>query len=345
MAMNLIIADTDQEYMERLEQYLLKKTQGKYNIIKYTDKDELSHALRKKKYDILLCAPELYDETITYKHVILSVLLKDEDENEHMPDVEVRVINKFTRITEMIDYIAKEYEEAKSNQPVICCVYSPAGGVGKTTVALSMAIAYARMGKKAFYINLEDFESTHFYFRPREGAGIGDVLSEFSKKRETEFKINEAKIQELKINEAKQVDMKTGVMYFSQFKDVNVLRTITEEQVTALIERLTEGGISNAVFIDTSTGLSNINRCLFNLSDKIILVARDNPTTMHKINKFLMSEDIVAPIKPKLRLLMNRSKTVDNTTGLEVITRIDELTMDDPLEMCEVIAQNYIMNK
>jgi MinD-like ATPase involved in chromosome partitioning or flagellar assembly len=345
MAMNLIIADTDQEYMERLEQYLVKKTEGMYNIIKYTDKDELSDALKKKKYDILLCSPDLYDESITYKHVILSILLKDEDEVQHMPDVEIRVINKFTRITTLIDYIAKEYEEAKSNQPTICCVYSPAGGVGKTTVALSMAIAYAKMGKKAFYLNLEDFESTHFYFRPREGAGIGDVLSEFSTKRETEFKINEAKIQELRINEAKQVDIKTGVMYFSQFKDVNVLRTITEEQITALIERLTEGGISNAVFIDTSTGLSNINRCLFNLADKVIIVARDNATTMHKVNKFLMSEDIVGPIRSKLKLLMNRSSTVDNSTGIEVISRIDELSMDDPLEMCELIAQNYIINK
>ena len=53
---------------------------------------------------------------------------------------------------------------------------SPCGGVGTSTVAAACAIAHANMGKRVFYLNLEQCGTTDVFFQAEGNATMSDVI-------------------------------------------------------------------------------------------------------------------------------------------------------------------------
>ncbi len=328
MAISIILADTDEDYMRRLESYILSKGDDMYEIIKYTDKAKLKSAVDEGKYDILLFSPDMYDKGLNCKKVKVAIAIYDED--DLIFETFKRSINKYTKITSMLEYITFQYEEAERNKPIIYGVYSPAGGVGKTTVALAVALASTKIGRKVFYLNTEDLDSTPLFFDP---AAKDDLQQE----------VNFEDIERLgTLHAFLQTDSKTGIMFFNNLQELNA-HAMTHGELSHLVQTIIDDEIASIVVIDLNTSLDNFNHNVFEIVDQLILVAGTGQSN-YKLNRFLTYNDVIDPIKHKLKLVINQEKNFELETDIEIIGKVDTLYSAKPLAN-PLALSSYIAGK
>lgn len=332
MPMNLIIADTNKEYMKRLGDYISSKYQEEYTIELIDDKHQLKERVKMGKCEVVLLAPNLYDPGINLKNIDLPIILLDEEVPLTYPDKFKRAINKYTRITKLVKYIQEEYQEMEKNRPLVYGVYSPAGGVGKTTIALATAISYVKAGKKVLYINLEDLDSTPMYFDKSKNIKV-DELSKVARDSYEQILVK-------KINK----DKNTGVMYLGREDKTSDSYGVSGEKISQTIESVIETGMANVVVVDTSTEINFLNKKVFEISDYILMIVNQNTQAIYKTNTFMNKGEIIEPIKDKIKVVINQGKEAGINQDVEVIARIDKLYATNPLGLCEYIAENHFLN-
>ena len=80
------------------------------------------------------------------------------------------------------------------------------------------------------------------------------------------------------------------------------------------------------------------------MADYLLMVVNQNTQATYKTNCFMMQNEIVEPIKNKLRFVINQGKESGINQEVEVIARIDKLYATNPLGLCEYIAQNHFLS-
>ncbi len=332
MPMNLIIADTNKEYMKRLKDYISSKYQEEYTIELIDDKHQLKERTKMGKCEVVLLAPNLYDPGMNLKNIDLPIILLDEEVPLTYPDKFKKAINKYTRITKLVKYVEEEYEEMERNRPLVYGVYSPAGGVGKTTISMATAISYVKAGKKVLYINLEDLDSTPMYFDKAKHAKVDELA-----------KLARDSYEQMLVKKITK-DRNTGVMYLTREDKTLDSYSISSEEISHMIESVIETGMANVVVVDTSTEISFLNRKVFEISDYMLMVVNQNTQATYKTNSFMTQGEIIEPIKEKIRFVINQGKEAGVNQDVEVIARIDKLYATNPLGLCEYIAENHFLN-
>lgn len=328
--MNIVIADHNEVYMQRFIRYV-NKNYKEHQIQALSSQEALAAYLAQEKCDVLLFSPTFYEENILFKNAKLNVVLLDEQHMAEYPSKFRRSINKYTRITEILKYIKLQYEEVERNQPMLCGVYAPAGGVGKTTIALSVALAQCQLGKKVLYLNLEELDSTGMYFASKPMIAIDELIATTQSSYER------------MINRLVQKDEKTGLMYFSRSQGVCDPYTVTVKEVKRMLDTIIENEIASTIVIDFGTGLSSLNFNLFKLLDKLIVVSNNTAQANYKLAQFLCMEEIEVQVKEKMRLVVNNSKEFNIQVDIPIIGRIDKLYATHPLGVSEYIAQNHMI--
>lgn len=329
MAKNLIIADIHKEYVNRLSAYILKTYGNDYEIEVFHDKSQLKERIQRQKCEVLLLSPQLYDSEIYFKNIKLPIILIDDDQSVPYPDKFKWTINKYTRISTLLQYIDKEYEEVEKNRPIVYSFYAPAGGVGKTTMALATAIAYAKVGKRVLYINLEEMDSTGMFFDEK------DIVPKVLLEHPVEDIYDQILADRIKQDE------QTHIMYLKR-KCVDD-KIQVKEQIDLLVERAIDNGIANIVIIDLSTSYSQLCQGITDISDYVILVSNAHTHAVYKLTQLLKETHLAFDLKEKLKLIVNQSKELNISTDIDVIGRIDKLYATNPLGLCEYIAQNQFL--
>lgn len=329
MTKNIVIADQHSEYVERLVSFVQKKYGDTYQITKIGDKNQLKTYIQKNKCEILLLSPELYDAAIYFKNVKLPVVLLEDDEKIALPEKLKWSINKYTRITSMIAYLEREYEEVERTRPIIYGIYSPAGGVGKSTIAMATALTYAKAGKKVLYLNLEDINSTEMFFEEEP------VAPEFL----DGFKGQDS--YDMFISERIKQDEKTQIMYFD--REALTVEHSFVSQLPIILERVIDGNIANIIVVDFSSNYEQISEQVLETIDYLALVCNTHMHATFKLKQWLEVSNIQEKIKEKLKLVVNQGKEVSLPAQLDVIGRIDKLYATNPLGLSEYIAQNQFL--
>lgn len=328
VAKNLIIADTDKEYVARLSAYILKTYGDDYEIEVFYEKSALKERIQQQRCEVLLLSPQLYDSQIYFKNIKLPIILIDDDQLVPYPDKFKWTINKYTRISTLLHYINKEYEEVEKNRPIIYSFYGPAGGVGKTTIALATAMAYAKIGRKVLYINLEEMDSTGMFFEEKD----------ITPKEVLERPVEDAYDQIL-AERVKQYEH-THIMYLKR----NYIDDKKQNaRIDLLVERAIDSGIANIVVIDLSASYSQLYEGFAEISDYVILVSNAHTHAIYKLTQLLEETKLVEEFGEKLKLIVNQSKELSISTDIEVVGRIDKLYATNPLGLCEYIAQNQFL--
>lgn len=329
MVKNLIIADTDKEYVGRLSAYVLKAYGNDYKIEVFYDKSKLKERIQQQRCEVLLVSLELYDSEICFKNIRLPIILIEDDQSVPYLDKFKWTINKYTRISTLLHYIDKEFEEVEKNRPIIYSFYAPAGGVGKTTMALAAAVAYAEIGRSVLYINLEEMNSTGMFFEEKDSIpneileyAVEDIYDQILVERIKQYK--HIPIMYLKRNDID--DKKQG----------NV-------RVELLVEKAIDNGIANIVIIDLSANYSQLYEGIAEISDYVVLVSNAHTHAIYKLTQLLGETKLVQEFGEKLKLIVNQDKELSISTEIDVIGRIDKLYATNPLGLCEYIAQNQLI--
>ena len=314
MKINLLIATSDNDYNEHLSGYLSNKYKEAFFVSVCSAPEKLQEMLASVDYDVaLLEAPLVTDADLS--SVRLPLLLWDEgDPDANVRDGFTRLV-KYQRISSIVSCILEHYAAVAAEEcgpdagrAYITAVWSPAGGVGKTTVALAHAIMASAGGKNTLYLNMEHFSSGPAYFSD-EGRSISSVFEMLEK--------NEGNLKML-IQAVLRKDANTGVSFFrhpENFDDMNIL---TPEDVAALINAC--AGVAEALLVDLSNVCDDRTRQVFKLADKVLIVTDQTSASQIKLRQFTSQRGVYEQIKAKAVIVANRGAEFTEPGFDEIIT-------------------------
>jgi cellulose biosynthesis protein BcsQ len=286
---NLVIADNDLDYLEEISKFLLINFSQKFQLSSFSNNDELLSYMNneQRKIDILLISPDLYSDNI--KRDMFGIVIILTAGMSLSKNGNFKYINKYQRADDISNNIISMYSEYSkdtlfsgiiSKETKIVAVYSASGGAGKTMVSTASSIYLSMKGLKVLYLNFETFQSTQHYFTGGSDKNLSNLFY---------FMKNEKNKLALKIEETKNIDIKTGVHYFSPPESAFEIAELESEEIKYLLNQIKEKCIYDVVFVDLSTDLNKRNVELLNEADDIFLVFTSDITSIAKL-KLLMQQ-------------------------------------------------------
>lgn len=217
----------------------------------------------------------------------------------------------------------------------IIAVSSGKGGVGKTNIAINLALAYAKIGKKVIVLDAD-----------LGLANVNVVLGVIPRYNLYHLIRQQKKMREILLDTSYGIQIVAGASGFSK------IANLSEDERRLFIEELHELSAADIVIIDTSAGVSNNVLSFVAAADDAIIVTTPEPTAItdaYGIVKIIATE--IDNLELGLKLIVNRVKSVTearkvaerviNIAGQFLNLKIDYLgfVYDDPLVQMAVIKQ------
>ncbi len=327
--LRLVIADTDKDYLLSLEKYLVLKYPQRFDIFLFSSVEKLSDFLMNaEQKEIMLISSKMYNSTLKLKSVDTVVILL---ENEDEPLIKgFERIKKFQHTDKLVTDIFRIYSSRTTNtcfvsggkNTRIICVYSPAGGTGKTSIAVGCSILCAGLGFKTFYLNAENVPSTKLYFH-------GDTAQSFSN---AIFHIKgRDKNLGIKLEGAKTFDQDHGVYFFAEPENILEIDELTTPDIECLVKQIKTSKIYDVVFIDMSCGLNPRNVALLSCADVIVNVIDGCETSAGKMRSLMIGIDA----------LEKRNNIKIQEKMITAINKCDLAAIDFAQQNPDVLIGNY----
>jgi flagellar biosynthesis protein FlhG len=217
----------------------------------------------------------------------------------------------------------------------IISVSSGKGGVGKTNIAINLALAYAKLGKKVIVLDAD-----------LGLANVNVVLGVIPRYNLYHLIRQQKKMRDIILDTTYGIQIVAGASGFSK------IANLSEEERRVFIEELHELSAADIIIIDTSAGVSNNVLTFVAASDDVIIVTTPEPTAItdaYGIVKIIATE--IDNLELGLKLVVNRVKSVTegrkvserviNIAGQFLNIKLDYLgfVYDDPIVQNAVIRQ------
>jgi len=204
------------------------------------------------------------------------------------------IVQEKTNKPDSSDSKKTEKKGNRSPKTRIITVSSGKGGVGKTNLAVSLAIAYAQIGKRVVLLDAD--------------LGLANVnvilgvIPEFSL-----FNIikNNKSMKDILIN------TKYGISFIAGASGFSKIANLDDEERNRFIAEMNELSFADIIIIDTSAGISNNVIGFIAAADEALIVTTPEPTaitdaygTIKIITTELSDSDI------SIKLVVNRVKSV-----------------------------------
>lgn len=274
--LDLVLADSSSEYCDSVFHYLKNHYDDQFRIDCFTDEALLNQYLNTDgiSIDILLISTEFFIKgTINEIHDKVKVIVELK-ENSETGKSKYRYINKYSNVDDiarkLLDIYADEYHPTNRNikseymrkQAFVVPVCSPEGGSGKTLIATTLAVMYASMGKKPFYLNLEKYYSPAKIFNPSSLRGISDILF-YIRNQDTNIGA--------KINSYKITDPDFGVDYLSPVATPLDLEEMSVQEVICLVKEIISSESYDVILIDTDGSKDFFKPELVKICSKVVI--------------------------------------------------------------------------
>ena len=323
MKIKLLVATKDTDYSEHLSDVLSKDHSDVIEVSVCSTKERFHSLLDTQLFDSALLDPSMIS-SCDLKAIALPLLLwAKEDDTIDMP-VGIKIIRKYQRISSLVGTILENYALVSSessgtdlDRAYITAVWSPAGGVGKTTVSLAYAAKKVSDGKQVVYLNLEPFSSVPAFFS-ESGTSISTV-----------FDLLESRSGNLKVllKGILRLDSTAGIGYFccpDNYDDINIL---SADDISVLITACS--GVTDELVIDLPNICDSRSQKVFDLADNILLVTDPSPTAKSKLSQFVSQHNTFERIRSKTKIVANKgaspgSQPADCSLSLPLLHAADE---------------------
>lgn len=301
MKIKLLIATEDTGYAKHLSRVLMDRYGDTFEVSLCSSQERCGEMLARQSYDMALISQRMALAG-DLKRTGLTLLLWDETERQEPGTEQMDVVRKYQRISVLAGDILGKYAQVAekrrtpdANKSRLIVVWSPAGGTGKTTVALAYAARRVADGKNTTYLSLENFSSVPVYFT-NDGKSISEAFEKLGSNLE------------LLLQSIRQRDSGSGICYFcapSNYDDINVL---TNENLQELI--LAAGHGMDEVVVDLPSTCDSRCRSLFEEADTLFVVMDGSQRSRAKWEQFRDQHDVYGRIREKLVLVCNMGAQV-----------------------------------
>lgn len=339
--LSLYVADADLDCVHSLVDYFTYFERDYFYKAKgFYKSDELEEVMKIEPPDILLITPEMFSENENLKNPSVTILLDDGtlpygfDNCAH--------INKFKQGRDISSYIMSTYAKISQKSIIstnggnttITSVYSPIGGVGKTSVAIGLAKAFAESGEKTLYINLEDTPSTNFYFESEEQKrySFSDVLYEMIKSNPN-FSTALSTAQNISSD---------GVSFILPQGNSIELFEINQEQWISFMEQLHNINLYQRIVIDMSSSSDVKNFSVLSKCDHIVLLGDTRGTSIEKLKMFENYCNVISSKLFDYKNNLDKIYLVESKTDNRDESEKQKLSVFDKQSCCQIPFDKYL---
>jgi flagellar biosynthesis protein FlhG len=195
-----------------------------------------------------------------------------------------------------------EQQKKKSSGPKIITVASGKGGVGKTSIAINLAIAFAKFGRDTVVMDAD-----------LGLANVNIVLGVIPKYNLYNVLKGQKTLKEIIVETPQGVKMIAGASGFYQ------LANLDKEQKDIFIKGLEELESSDIIVIDTGAGVSDNVLSFVCAADEVVIVTTPEPTSITDAYGIIKSIAARSP-NSSLKLIVNRVNSV--IEGRKVAERV-----------------------
>jgi flagellar biosynthesis protein FlhG len=190
------------------------------------------------------------------------------------------------------------------HETLIIAVTSGKGGVGKTNLAINMAIAYAELGKKVVLVDGD-----------LGMANVNVILNIVPKYNLLHVISRQRKMSEI------IMDTEFGIRFIAGANGFSSIANLSEEELNYFAEEFGTIGNADIIIIDTGAGIAKNVLQFIAASDEVFVVTTPEPTAItdaYGIIKIIATELMDRDIH--LKLLVNRVHSADE--GKRISDRI-----------------------
>jgi MinD-like ATPase involved in chromosome partitioning or flagellar assembly len=307
MKTNLLICTADTAYAEHLSRHLSERHADAFEVCVCLESGSLHDTIKSQTFDAALIDPGL-SVGADLRPVRVPLLIWSEESDDAEASGEYKRVRKYQRISSIVAEILTSCAEMLSDARVedlekarVTVVWSPAGGVGKTTVALAYAAKKVADGKETLYLDMEHFSSVPVYFH-EAGTSISSVF---------EMLENGSGNIQMLIRAIRKQDNGDGIAYISRPDNYDDMNILSAEDAATLLRACC--GVAEEVVVDMPCVCDARTRKLFEIADKIFLVTDATAAARTKVSQFVTQHNVYGGIKAKLAVVANRGATVSDT--------------------------------
>jgi len=311
MRLKMLVATTDAEYATFLSDNISEHHANTIEVSVCSTLVCLNDLLPKQRFDVALMDREMVEAADKSSINQPMLLCSESDMTTDKPEFER--IRKYQRISSIISAVLEQHARVSKNRfspdsgnAGITAVWSPAGGVGKTTVALAYAASKVSEENEVFYLNLEVFSSIPGYFR-ESGKSISRVF-EMLDSNEGDAKML---IQGISCRES-------GITYLCSPDNFDDICILSNDETKKLIASC--AALADELVIDMSCACDSCSKLVFELADKVFIVTEPSQAAGIKLNQFISQNDLFESIKEKTTLIANKGVDVSNSNIEQVIS-------------------------
>ncbi len=324
---NFVIADSDELFLKQLVNYLIGHMNN-LDICSFTTKDSLVNYIsdRSNKVDIIAFTEDLMDQTISSANIPAKIVMGDGSIS--MLD-EFASVNKYQKAEKFINDILMVFAEktghieavsAGDKNTKIVGFFSPVGGCGKTTLALSTAYALGLQGKRVFYLNVERINSTADFLNDASNGNMSDIY--------LTAKTKGGNIG-LRIIANKYFDAERNFSYINPSESSLEINELTGKEFKNIIESFDKLGEFDVVVLDFDAEFNKDKAFMLSAADVVFMPFSADTMSVSKMS-LMMKEikmydefgELVEKVRPVLNKSDARSISVLQNSGLSDICSI-----------------------
>lgn len=322
--LTIVWADKDNAYLQLAAKYVRSTLHWSQVQVKYfSEQNKLSEWAELAIHaDILLVHEHWLPPSDKLEHVDCVVVIAEQASVGN--GQYAAVVSKFQSLDKLLEQVLTIYQNNKAACTVTCeiskglplgkviSICSTTGGCGKTIVAMNLAKILSASGHNVFYLSLESYTASQFWFASRntdDSQGLSKVLYYLQTNQEQ---------LENTIRKATQQDELTGIHYFGPISYMRDIQELTEEHTTCLIKALQELHYYDYIMVDLEAWSNSRSHAVLKESAHMIWVLLDDASYMCKTKQLLHEWELKEPqgyeqLRVKTQFLLNKhTGTVHN---------------------------------
>lgn len=285
MKIKVIIIDKDINYIKRIVNALTQKYAGAVEFSSFSNSEDAIVQLMHIKPNIVLVSEHIEFDFKALPENCYAAYLCDSNsvrmfKNEKAIGKYRKIDDFYSSLVEMYTHTVDDYlvdEPKNDNASKLISFFSPAGGVGVSTISIAYALKLAKKGFNVLYISLEKFSSYDFFFDVDDEFTFSDVIKA--------VKGNKANLS-LKI-ESIIKKSSNGVYYIPACKTALDMFNIKYDELTLLIKTIMNMENYDYVVLDCDFQMSDEDKFILNNSKSAFIISDGSYEANIKIERFI----------------------------------------------------------